>query len=91
MDKGRIDISRQVSAPDTTQPEPSSSPAESSTSPAESSTYSADPSLSPCQRLWARYHSGPERDKVEILEELIEYGCLERSRKSIAGPDVPVS
>ena len=90
MDKGRTDIPRQASAPDTTPPEPSASPVESSTFPPEPST-SVEPSFSPCQRLWARYHSGPERDKVELLEELIEHGCLERSRKSIAGPDVPVS
>ena len=67
----------QVINPDATPPEPSTAPPESS--------------ISPCERPWARYHSGPERDKVEILEELIEHGCLERSRKSIAGPDVPVS
>ena len=98
MDKGRIDISRQFDTPDNSPAEPSASPAEPSTSPAEPSTspaepstYSAEPSFSPCQRLWARYHSGPERDKIEILEELIEHGCLERSRKSIAGPEVPVS
>ena len=47
--------------------------------------------VSPCERLWARYHSGPEGDKVEILEELIDHGCLERSTRSIAGPEIPVS
>ncbi len=54
-------------------------------------TSSPESSISPCERLWARYHSGPERDKVEILEELIENGCLERVRRSIAGPDIPVT
>ena len=63
---------------------PDATPLEPSTSPPESS-------ISPCERLWARYHSGPERDKVEILEELIQYGCLERTRRSIARPDVPVT
>ncbi len=70
-------MSGQVINPDATPPEPSTSPPESS--------------ISPCERLWARYHSGPERDKVEILEELIQYGCLERTRRSIARPDVPVT
>ena len=59
--------------------------------PREPSTTSIGSSVSPCQRLWARYHNGPERDKVEILEELIQHGCLERARRSIAGPDVPVT
>ena len=59
--------------------------------PPQRSTSSSVSSISPCERLWARYHSGPEGDKVEILEELIEHGCLERTRRSIAGPDVPVT
>jgi hypothetical protein len=59
--------------------------------PADASISSPQSSISPCNRLWARYHNGPERDKVEILEELIEHGCLERAQKSIAGPDVPVT
>ena len=59
--------------------------------PPEPSTSSPASSISPCERLWALYHSGPERDKVEILEELIQNGCLERARRSIAGPDVPVT
>ena len=75
--QGRIDIARQIISPATALPEPTTSPPR--------------PSFSPCQRLWARYHAGPERDKVEILEELIENGCLERARRSIAGPDVPVT
>jgi hypothetical protein len=77
------DIARQARDPVATPPESSDS--------SESSGYSAAPSFSPCQRLWARYHSGPEHDKVEILEELIEHGCLERSRRSLAGPEVPVT
>ncbi len=67
----------QVINPDATPPEPATS------SPASS--------ISPCERLWARYHNGPESDKVEILEELIQHGCLERARRSIAGPDIPVT
>ena len=56
--------------------------------PAAASTRSL---LSPCERLWARYHSDPEGDKVEILAELIDHGCLERSTRSIDGPEIPVS
>ncbi len=35
--------------------------------------------VSPCERLWARYHSDPEGDKVEILAELIGFGILKVS------------
>lgn len=59
--------------------------------PSGPSISSPESLISPCNRLWARYHSGPERDKVEILEELIQHGCLERARRSIAGPDIPVT
>ena len=57
----------------------------------ERSTSSLASSISPCERLWARYHGSPEKDKVEILEEMIEHGCLERTRRSIAGPEIPVT
>jgi len=59
--------------------------------PPEASASSMASAFSPCQRLWARYHSGPESDKVAILEELIQHGCLERTRRSIAGPEIPVT
>ena len=38
---------------------------------------------SPCERLWARYHESLEEDKVEILEELLQHGCLERAQKTL--------
>ncbi len=48
------------------------------------------PTFSPCERLWARYHKSPEKEKVEILEELIQHGCLERAQRSADSPDVAV-
>lgn len=75
-------MTRRVVNSEATPPEPAVSPPELSIS---------LPTFSPCERLWARYHNGPERQKVEILEELIQHGCLERARKNTDGPEVPVS
>lgn len=49
-----------------------------------------DPTFSPCERLWARYHESPENEKVEILEELLRHGCLERAQRNEDPPDAAV-
>ena len=51
----------------------------------------SEPKMSPCERLWARYHCGREEDKVEILEEMMQHGCLERAERSIKEPKVPIT
>jgi hypothetical protein len=53
----------------------------------DSHSTPTDPPVSPCERLWARYHESLEKDKVEIREELIQHGCLERAHKIVDGSD----
>ena len=87
-----------VNIPDVKSPEPASpvhgtaAPVRETATPVHEVAAASTRSLvSPCERLWARYHNDPEGDKVEILEELIDHGCLERSRRSTAGPEIPVT